>query len=80
LSQASACGPGSIVKERRNAGHTVFASDLVDYGCPDSRCGVEFLMERSVPDGVDAIITNPPFKIAGEFVSHALALAPMNRT
>jgi hypothetical protein len=68
------CGPGSIVNVLRNAGHTVFARDLVDYGCPDSRSRVDFLMERSVPDGVEAIVTNPPFKLAGEFVSHALAL------
>jgi hypothetical protein len=69
-----ACGPGSIVNELRNAGLTVFASDIVDYGCPDSRGGIDFLMERSVPDGVEAVVTNPPFKLAGEFVSHALAL------
>jgi hypothetical protein len=69
-----ACGPGSIVNELRKTGHTVVASDIVDYGCPDSRGGIDFLMERSVPDGVEAIVTNPPFKIAGEFVSHALGL------
>jgi hypothetical protein len=69
-----ACGPGKIVNELRNVGHTVFATDIVDYGCPDSAGGRDFLLERSVPDGVEAIVTNPPFKLAGEFVSHALAL------
>ena len=69
-----ACGPGSIVNELRNVGHTVFASDLVDYGCPESSSRIDFLLERSLPNGVEAVVTNPPFKLAGEFVSHALAL------
>ena len=69
-----ACGPGRIVKVLRGAGYRVFASDLVNYGCPDSDSGVDFLMERSVPYGVEAIVTNPPFKLGGEFVEHALAL------
>lgn len=31
---------------------------------------------ESLPIGVQAIVTNPPFKNAGEFVSHALELCP----
>jgi hypothetical protein len=69
-----ACGPGAIVNVLRGADHRVFASDLKHYGCPDSDSGVDFLMERSPPYGVEAIVTNPPFKIGGEFVAHALAL------
>jgi hypothetical protein len=69
-----ACGPGSIVKVLRSAGYRVFASDLVNYGCPDSDSGVDFLMERSLPYGVEAVVTNPPFKLGDEFVSRALAL------
>jgi hypothetical protein len=69
-----ACGPGAIVNVLRGAGYRVFASDLKNYGCRDSDGGVDFLMERSVPYGVEAIVTNPPFKIGGEFVAHALAL------
>jgi hypothetical protein len=33
-------------------------------------------MERQAPAGTEAIVTNPPFKLAGEFVSHALDLVP----
>ena len=33
-------------------------------------------MERQLPLGVAAIVTNPPFKNAGEFVAHALSLCP----
>lgn len=70
-----ACGPGRIVNVLRGAGHFVYATDLVDYGCPDSESRIDFLMERQAPSfAVDAVVTNPPFKLAGEFVSHALAL------
>ena len=41
-----ACGRGSIVGILRATGHQVYATDLVDYGCPNSASGVDFLMER----------------------------------
>ncbi len=69
-----ACGPGSVVGVLRAAGHQVYASDLVNYGCPDAESGVDFLMETKRPDNVGAMVTNPPYKIAGEFVAHALDL------
>jgi hypothetical protein len=72
-----ACGPGSIVRVLRGAGHHVTATDLVDYGarrCDDSQSGVDFLFERAMLDGTQAIITNPPFKLANEFVRHAHAI------
>lgn len=70
-----ACGPGRIVAVLRGAGHLVYATDLVDYGCPDSEARIDFLMERQGPSfAVGAIVTNPPFKLAGKFVGHALAL------
>lgn len=67
-----ACGRGRIVNVLRKAGHCVFASDLVDYGFAAS--SRDFLMELTLPQGCEAIITNPPFKLAGEFVAHALEL------
>lgn len=71
-----ACGPGAIVRVLRNAGHSVIATDLVDYGLDNSGSGIDFLMERTLPDGVGAIVTNPPYKLANEFVAHALDLCP----
>ncbi len=71
-----ACGPGAIVGALRDGGHKVYATDLVDYGCPDSSSGVDFLMERCPSFWVGAIVTNPPFKLANEFVTHALTLCP----
>jgi hypothetical protein len=70
-----ACGPGAIVRVLRDAGHRVYATDLVDYGLEDSECGVDFLMERQAPGFyIGAIVTNPPFKLANEFVAHALQM------
>jgi hypothetical protein len=31
-----ACGPRAIVRVLRRAGHKVYATDLVDYGCEDA--------------------------------------------
>ena len=72
-----ACGPGSIVRVLRASGRQVLATDLVDYASPDQdHAGWDFLLERSAPPGIEAIVTNPPFKNAGEFVAHSLTLCP----
>lgn len=72
-----ACGPGQIVRVLRASGRQVYATDLVDYGSPDQdEAGWDFLMQRQLPLGVEAIVTNPPFKNAQAFVAKALELAP----
>lgn len=71
-----ACGPGAMVTVLREAGKTVIATDLVDYGCPDSSAGVDFLMESRAPEGAQSIVTNPPFKLMDAFVRHGLRLCP----
>lgn len=71
-----ACGPGAIVRELRAGGHAVIASDLVDYGCEGQTADADFLTTAAAPDGIDCIVTNPPFKDAGAFVAHALELCP----
>jgi hypothetical protein len=71
-----ACGPGSIVRVLRAEGHRVVATDLLDYGCPDSSGGLDFFQQRRAPEGVTAILTNPPFMHADDFVRHALTLVP----
>jgi hypothetical protein len=71
-----AAGRGAIVKILRAAGHEVLASDLVDYGEPTHFVRRDFLMERKAPDGCEAIVTNPPFRLADQFVAHALELCP----
>ena len=70
-------GPGAIARVLRGVGHRVIATDLVDYHSTDQDHGDRgFLLEHKAPDGVEAIVTNPPFKQAGEFVARALRLCP----
>ncbi|MEM9584806.1 MAG: class I SAM-dependent methyltransferase [Pseudomonadota bacterium] len=69
-----ACGRGAIAKILLKHGHSVACTDLVDYGYGEA--GVDFLMEHDVPNGVRIVVTNPPFKLANEFVRHALSLVP----
>jgi hypothetical protein len=71
-----ACGPGRIVRVLREAGHKVYATDLIDYGCEDSESRVDFLMTSNRDFSGEAIVTNPPFKLAHQFVIHALTLCP----
>jgi Protein of unknown function (DUF3102) len=71
-----ACGPGAIVRVLRDAGYRVAATDLIDYGCPDARGGVDFLTQTEPPEGAMTILTNPPFMHADEFVRRALSLCP----
>lgn len=71
-----ACGPGAIVDVLRANGRKVYATDLVNYECPDSEHGVDFLMTHDPWFCVGAIVTNPPYKLAREFVTHALTLCP----
>lgn len=72
-----ACGPGAIARVLRDAGHRVVATDLVDYASPDQDAsGRDFLMERAAPAGVGCIVTNPPYKLAAQFIAHALTLCP----
>jgi hypothetical protein len=68
-------GRGAIVNVLRDAGHAVIASDLIDYGDPTHFPHRDFLTEP-LPTGCEAIVTNPPFKFAEQFVARALELCP----
>lgn len=71
------CGPGAIVRALRTTGRQVYATDLVDYKSPDQdNHGWDFLSERQLPLGVQAIIQNPPYKLAAEFVRKSLEFCP----
>jgi hypothetical protein len=63
------CGSGRIVETMRAHGFCVTASDLVGDR-------IDFLMEWRAPESVAAIVTNPPFKLADDFVRHGLKLVP----
>lgn len=65
-----ACGDGAISRALEDAGHSVVSTDLVDRGYGEARR--DFLMELALLAPV--IVTNPPFKLADEFILHALNL------
>lgn len=69
-----ACGEGNLSKRLKKLGHRVYSSDLVDRGW--GNVGVDFLKVDKMPKDATCIITNPPFSLSTEFVSHALELIP----
>jgi hypothetical protein len=75
-----AAGRGSIVGVLREAGHKVVASDIADHGgppfTPPGYLDRDFFLERTLPDGTEVVISNPPYRSAADFVRHALKLCP----
>ncbi len=73
-----ACGNGAIVVPLRNRGYDVIATDLRDWGCPDSNHGIDFLDAFSQSGANDklGIVTNPPFSIIKPFIETATNIAP----
>ena len=68
------CGDGAMARVLESHGHHVVATDLVDRGYGEG--DRDFLMESRLPDGVTAIVTNPPYggALARRVVDHALEL------
>jgi len=64
-----ACGWGTIVIEARRAGYNAAGSDIVDRGFDSTRTPSDFLASTTV---FDNIVTNPPFDIAPQFITHAV--------
>jgi hypothetical protein len=73
-----AAGRGAISRVLVAHGHDVIAQDLVAYtgADPAITSPVDFLKERAPPPGCWCIITNPPYKLADDFVRHSLLLVP----
>ncbi len=65
-----ACGDGAISRVLQEAGYSVISSDLVNRGHGENR--IDFLMEYQ--PRAPNIVTNPPFKLASQFVRNALRL------
>jgi len=63
-----ACGHGLIASVLAANGYSVISTDLVDRG--HGITGADFLMERGRLGR--SVVTNPPFKLAREFATHAL--------
>jgi len=71
-----ACGRSAISKVLRAAGHTVIENDIVDYGLSQDRVQDFLEITPGEIDGIDGVVTNPPFRLAQQFVRHALTLCP----
>ena len=63
-----ACGAGHISKVLRSHDHKVISTDLNDFGFGET--GIDFLLESKMR--AETIITNPPYKLANQFVRHAI--------
>jgi hypothetical protein len=61
-----ASGRGKMVAALRQAGFDVMGSGITE--------GVDFLRHAPPQTGIRAIITNPPYALAREFIEHALHL------
>jgi hypothetical protein len=61
-----AAGSGQMVRALRSHNHAVYESDI--------STGEDFLMRQDAPFWCEAIVTNPPYNLAREFIEHALAL------
>jgi hypothetical protein len=70
-----ACGNGAIAKVLRSAGRAVLSSDIARYDGFEPDFVADYLT-APVPHGVQAVVTNPPFKLAIEFVAKAIIDAP----
>lgn len=68
------CGSGCLSARMEQRGHEVVSTDLVDRGYGQG--GVNFFEQETMPDGCTAIVTNPPYKHATDYVLHALSLLP----
>lgn len=70
-----ACGDGAMVRPLREYCHATIGSDVHDYG--RGFAVHDFLMPYRPPgaDGVEWIITNPPFRLAEAFVGRGLQIA-----
>lgn len=62
-----ACGSGKMAKALASWCGSVTSSDIAQSQSFD-------FLKAELPGGVDAIITNPPYEIAPEFVEHAIRL------
>ena len=67
-----ACGAGHMARVLQEYFDTVQMSDAFDYGCGSKR---DFLTHPFQPRSVDWIITNPPFRLAEQFVLRSLTIA-----
>lgn len=68
------CGSGCLSRRLTELGYDVTSTDLIDRGYGVG--GVNFFDQARMPHATEAIVTNPPYKFAADYVLHALRLLP----
>lgn len=68
-----ACGTGCLSERLEQYCRGVVSTDVIDRGYGQVQ---DFLLAKEMPSGCSCIITNPPYKLATEFILHALSLLP----
>ena len=66
-----ACGNGAISNVLKQHNYNVYSTDLNDYGFGLSY--VDYLMTVKPEDNITSVVTNPPFKLAKEFIHQTFA-------
>lgn len=72
-----ACGKGHLSRVLEERGYSVFNTDLIDRGYENFHLAKDFFEFKNEYDG--DILTNPPYKLATQFVNHSLELVSDNR-
>jgi hypothetical protein len=67
-----ACGAGHMAKVLKEYFAQVHCADAYDYGYGSVE---DFLTSKQTADSIDWVITNPPFRLAEEFVLKSLRIA-----
>jgi len=68
------CGDGSMSKVLEKAGAVVICSDIMPL--IEGAYTQDFLTTTQMPDGATGIVTNPPYKLAAQFIEHAMNMKP----
>lgn len=69
-----AAGDGAILRVLEEKGVSCYGSDLYDYGNPFIKSGLDYLKVNIL--GANAIVTNPPSKLALPFAQKAICEVP----
>lgn len=70
-------GAGHISKVLKAHGRTVWSTDLRRYGYPLDEEPADYLTIRQANFCAEAIVTNPPYSLAAEFIEHSMFHAPL---
>jgi hypothetical protein len=71
-----ACNRGFMARPLAEYFGTVYPTDIFDYGYEKQAQRADFLLDAAPILGLTDIITNPPFRLAAQFIERALHYVP----